>query len=196
MVKSWTCITSFTWILFKKVDFLFEFYFAKVGLGENCIAKNGKLECLNVETKDRGDYTCTSNKSRNTKLVKLNVLTSQEALLKVNILKKIIYNNQYSEIRQVCIVTWTRSNPNSLKVSWRYPNGNTIRNIRNRVRVRTYFSRLDPLIKISELRINAKDFKNLRQGDYECRARFGRRMNLATFSIINKRGNKYIFELV
>lgn len=155
----------------------------------NCEAKDGKLACLNVETNDTGEYRCLSKRSQNTKLIKLNVLPAREALLKVNILKNTINNNQYSEIRQICIVTWTKSNPNSLKVTWRYPNGNNIRYIRNKVRVRTYYSRLDPLIKISELRINAKNFKSLKQGEYECRAQVGHRINLANFLIINKKGN-------
>lgn len=89
-------------------------------------------------------------------------------------------SNRGDPIIQVCTVTWTKSNPNSLKLTWRYPDGRMIRNRLGKIVIRTFYSSFDPLVKISELRINDE---NIHNGYFECRAQVGYRRSAVLFNV-------------
>ena len=116
--------------------------------------------------------------------MKLTVLPSPNYHLDVSLLSLVVQADSQGMIVQVCTVMWTKSNPNSLKVSWRYPGGRIMRqSLDGKVRIRTYYSRFDPLIKVSELRVNSSWPYLVGSNSYECRAQFGYRVNSAMFKI-------------
>lgn len=103
-------------------------------------------------------------------------------MLSVQLLSNQLTFQPNEDIYQVCTVMWTHINPNSLKVTWRSPSGRILRSTTNGVSIGTYFSRLDPLIVVSELRIKAGT-NNIEAGEYECRGEVGYRRNIASFYV-------------
>ncbi len=155
----------------------------KKNFNGNCKNENGKLKCKNVEQSDSGKYKCISNTTdyqMRSQTVQINVLPSENYMLRVQLLSNKLAFTSNEDIYQVCTVMWTHINPNSLKVTWRTPSGKIIFPT-NGTSIGTYFSRLDPLIVVSELKIKASGATE--SGEYECRAEVGYRRNFASFHV-------------